>query len=92
MDTHPAPAHPQVELTQLDRDLLLALIAHRSREKAASALGYSDRHVRRLTGTLLNRLGVPTTHAAVALAVASEALQVLPIPTPGAGTRPSDRG
>jgi len=76
METQLAPAHCQVELSQLDRDLLLALIAHRSRKEAAAALGYSDRHVRRLLGALLNRLGVPTTHAAVALAVASGSLRI----------------
>ncbi len=91
METHPAPAHPQIELTQRERDLLLALIDNRSREDAAAAVGYSDRHLRRLTRALLNRLGVPTTHAAVAVAVASGALPVRPIPAPGAGTLPSGR-
>lgn len=62
----PGTRHPA--LTPQDRDLLHALINHRTRLEAASALGYSDRHLRRLLNDLCRRLGVSTTHAAVAVA------------------------
>ncbi len=71
-----------VMLTQRDRDLLVALITHQRRCDAAASLGYSDRHLRRLIGSLLSRLELPTTHAAVAVAVASGALG----PTHGAAS------
>ena len=62
-----------LDLTRRDRDLLMALINYRSKTDVAAALGYSDRHLRRLINDLCRRLDVPTSHAAVALAVASAA-------------------
>ena len=78
MDTKTRPSQSgdtrRLGLTGRDRDLLIALINHRTKTDMAVALGYSDRHVRRLLSDLCRRLDVPTTHAAVALAVASGAL------------------
>lgn len=56
-------------LTARDLAILAALIAQPTRSAAAASLGWSERHFRRLVADLLQRLDVPSSHAAVAVAV-----------------------
>jgi len=74
---HPA-CWSGLALSHQDRALLMAHIRHRRQADIAAELGVSDRHLRRLARALVDRLGVPTVHAAVVVAVASGALPLSP--------------
>jgi DNA-binding NarL/FixJ family response regulator len=57
-------------LTQRDLDLLDALVTERTMTDVAGAMFLSQRQTRRLVSDLIERLGVTSSRAAVALAAA----------------------
>ncbi len=62
-------ASGSLRLSRRDRQLLSLIAKGASREHIASALGYSQRHLRRITAELVDTMGAATRAHAAALAV-----------------------
>jgi len=60
---------PSIQIEQSDLAVLRALLTEPTRIAVAVRLECSTRHLRRRLQALLDRLDVPTTHAAIARAV-----------------------